>query len=1139
MDSLEVGRQRAGELHAAAVAAGHDPGRPYAFAQAEAARRGLEVERLPRGDVRLFGGRAVYDPDALLILHEDTGNEFADAFLVAHEVGHVEFGGEAEPNATAAVDPLRPSEAAPVGVGRVGDYSRRQRREVQMDLFAREFLLPRAWVRTLHLDDWASAAAIAARLGAPHAVVAQQLLDALLLPRPEAAAIDDDAPDKPLAPDQVAAATHEGAPYLLEAGPGTGKTQTLVGRVEHLLRKGVAPEKILILTFSNRAAAELAERIARKHPAAAAAIWAGTFHTFGLDIVRRFHDRLNLPADPRLLDRSEAVELLEDEYARLGLEHFKNLWDPSVPLGDILAAISRAKDEVVDAAGYRGLAEAMLAAATDEAGREAAERSLEVATVFAAYERVKAARGCVDFGDLVALPVRLCESHADVRAHLAGLYEHVLVDEYQDVNRASVRLLKAVAGDGRHLWAVGDAKQSIYRFRGASAFNMARFDREDFPGGRRGRLATNYRSVQEVVDAALGFAADMPSVRGAEIGLTAERGKAGRSPAYRPVGTADQEVAAVAEAVQEFRAAGHPYRDQAVLSSGNDRLGRFADGLERLGVPVLYLGSLFERDEVKDLLSLLSVLVDRRAMGLLRVATTDGYAVPLADVALVLTHLAQRDCEPLAWVGAIEALPGLSPAGRDGLRRIGRLVQGFAADANPWAVLCTVLLDRSRMAAELATAADVRARARGVAIWQLMNFLRTQPAGPGLPVTRLLDRIRRLVLHADDRDLRQLPAAARRIDAVRLMTMHGSKGLEFPVVHIPGLADGSLPRSPNAVLARGIAPPDGLIEGAGGADADAVRAALSEEQECLFFVAMTRARDRLVLYSPTKTANGRTRPRSPFIDRLGDRVVVSPVTPALSLPPGAEDAPVPLTLGGPFAFTDHQLALYERCPRRFLYTHILEVGGRRTETAFMRLHVAVRAVVDAAAQRPGEAPSPEEMEALLEAAWAGHGPADHGYADEYKRIALRLVRSYAEAASGLTTRAAPRLRLPVPGGEIVITPDQVGSDPAGTVVMRRVDTGHKGAKDHEGLAAAAFHLAATAHAPGCTVELVHLSDAAVTPVAMTPRVLANRRAAIEGVGEAVRTGVFPMEQTSTCPRCPAFFICGRLPAGPLRKEFPT
>ena len=152
-------------------------------------------------------------------------------------------------------------------------------------------------------------------------------------------------------------------------------------------------------------------------------------------------------------------------------------------------------------------------------------------------------------------------------------------------------------------------------------------------------------------------------------------------------------------------------------------------------------------------------------------------------------------------------------------------------------------------------------------------------------------------------------------------------------------------------------PPDGLIEGAEGKGIDAVRAALTEEQECLFFVALSRARDRLFLYSPTKTSNGRSRRRSPFVDRLGGHIVSRHVVPASSLPPDEADAPIALTIEGPFAFSDHQLALYERCPRRFLYTHILEVGGRRTETAFMKLHVAVQDVVDDIAPAPGKAPS--------------------------------------------------------------------------------------------------------------------------------------------------------------------------------------
>lgn len=1131
MDSIEISRQRAERLHIAAVEARHDPCAPYPFARAEAVRRGIEVTKVPVGHTLLRGGRALYDPGALSILHEDTGDEFANAFLVAHEIGHVEFDGQDEADATTEADPLRASEAVPVGVDRVVDYSQRQRREVQMDLFAREFLLPRSWVPKLHLEEGVSAEEIASKLGAPHGVVAQQLLDALLLPRFEIPAAKE-VEDKPLKPDQEAAATHLGSPYLLEAGPGTGKTQTLVGRVDFLLGKGVDPKKILILTFSNKAAGELSERIGLKHRTAAASIWIGTFHGFGLDIIRRFHERLSLPRNPKLLERTDAIGFLEDEYPKLGLEHFKDLRDPSNSIKNILDAVSRARDEVIDSAGYRALAEAMRASAATADEREAAERSLEVATVFAAYEHMKAAKGYIDFGDLVALPVRLCEDHADVREHLAARYEHILVDEYQDVNRSSVRLLKGIAGDGRNLWAVGDVKQSIYRFRGASAFNMARFDREDFPGATRGRLTVNYRSVEEVIEAYLTFAAEIPSVRGTEIGLRANRGPGGQRPEYRAVETADQEIAAVAEAIEELHEQGYAYRDQAILSAGNERLGRMTEGLESLGIPVLYLGSLFERDEIKDLLALLSILVDRRAMGLLRVAVQKSHGVPLADVALVLSHLKKDDHEPMKWVEALDTLPALSPAGLLGLRSIAALLDGLSSDANPWTVLCKVLLDRTRIAAGIATAENLRARSRGIAIWQFMNFIRSQSGGQGLPLSRLLTRIRRLVLFSDERDLRQLPAAAQGIDAVRLMTMHGSKGLEFRAVHIPGLTKASLPRSPNVLVAGTVLPPDGLIDGAVGKAADAVKAALSEEQECLFFVALSRARDRLVLYSAMKTSNDRSNPRSPFIDRLGSKLVTTSVTPTRVLPPSAEDAPVPLTIDGPFAFTDHQLALYERCPRRFLYTHVLDVGGRRTETAFMQLHAAVQKVVDGIG---GKEPVLAELAASLDLLWGDHGPTDSGYEEEYKRIAMELLGFYSGTATGAEIQPVPRLRLAVPGGEIVIRPNQL-LNAEGKITMRRVDTGHKGSKDHESLATAAFFIAAQAHSSGCAVELVHLSDGEITPVAMTSRVLTNRRTSIDEMGNDVQAGRFPLEQSRTCPRCPAFFICGPLPDGPLKKN---
>jgi superfamily I DNA/RNA helicase len=1135
MDAIEISRQVAERLHREAVDRGCDPWRPYEFVLAEAHRRDLAVEKVSAGDVRLHGGHALYDPDALLILHEDAGDAFAQAFLVAHEVGHVELGGHAEASVTTTADPARPTEVAPVGIDRVVDYGRRERREVQMDLFAREFLLPRPIARHLHLADGMTASQIADRLQAPFDVIALQLLDALLLPPQVEITSAGGNDEKPLNAEQAKAAAHRGTPYLLEAGPGTGKTQTLVARVGELLAAGIDPSNILILTFSNKAAGELSDRIAAKWPEAAAAAWIGTFHAFGLDIIRRFHDLLGLPPDPRLMDRTEAIELLEEEFARLGLVHYQNLWDPAFELSDILAAISRANDEVVDAERYAELAAAMRTAATEDAQRVAAEQCAEVAAVFRAYEKLKKDRACLDFGDLVSMPVRLCEDRSEVRDHLRSRYQHVLVDEFQDVNRASIRLLQAVAGDGENLWVVGDAKQSIYRFRGASSFNLARFGNDDFPGGERGRLVTNYRSTDEITGIFTAFAnAGMKAAAGADVTMKADRGPSGVKAEYRTVDTAEHEIAAVAEAIEEMRKLGFSYRDQALLCSGNERLARIAAGLESLGIPVLYLGSLFERSEVKDLLSLLSLLTDRRTMGMVRVGTMLTVPLSLPDVVTVIRHLRENSVEPLGWREIIDDIAGLTPDGAKSLRLITDMLAGFEPSSNPWEVLARVLLDRTEIAAEVANSTAVAMRARGIAIWQFLNFVRAQPRGSGLPTMRLLERIRRLVILSDERDLRQLPAAAQGIDAVRLMTIHGSKGLEFPVVHFPGLTADTLPRSPNMV--RGCAPPDGMVAGAAGSGLDVLKTGHVEEQECLFFVALSRARDRLILYSPTKTANGRNRSRSPFIDRLGTSIDCRYIAPSFALPPAAEDLPIPIELDDRLSVTEHQLGLFQRCPRRFLYTHLIEVGGRRTETAFMKMHTAIQHVVDWLTSEIAVTPSGAEIDARLAGVWDTLGPGEHGYSAEFRRIARTLIGYFIGTRTGFTRSAPEELRLAIAGGEIIIRPDEVLTDAGGRKVVRRVRTGHRTSKEGDDVAAATFKIAAGNAMPGCVVELVHLADGAITPVDMSPKVLANRQTTATDILARIRDGRFPTDPGRTCPRCPAFFICGPVPAGTLPKK---
>lgn len=1140
MDATEAARREAERLHRANVAAGGDPTRPLAFALREATSRGLDVYALQEGDSQLKGGKATFDSQAGSILYEDRGSDFERAFLIAHELGHVVLEGGTLDVVTVDVESDRSMEDAPVGVDRVPDYGARERREVMMDLFAREFLLPRPVLRKLHVNEGLTSDAIAKRFGGPLAVVQQQLLDALLLPpadepHPESAgaAAAPPTPD----PTQAQAAAHRGLAFQLQAGPGTGKTRTLVRRIEGLLAEGVDPTTILVLTFSNKAANELCDRIAASNPVAAAAMWIGTFHAFGLDIVRRFHDRLALPPDPRLIDRTEAIELLEDEFPRLDLKHYRNLWDPALDLSDMLSAISRAKDEVVDAAGYRALAQSMaVRAGTDQDATVRAQKCLEVATLFEAYERLLTARQLLDFGDLVALPVRLVEGSAEVRDTLRARHEHVLVDEYQDVNRASVRLLKAIVADGRNLWVVGDARQSIYRFRGASATNIARFA-IDFPGAQAAQLGVNYRSDKRIVDVFTEFARGMQASAGAlPLNLQADRGSTGARVELRVAGSADDEISALAASITALHEPGIAYGGQAVLCASNARLNAIAEGLEARGIPALHLGSLFERPEVKDLLALLSLVTDPRAAAMVRVATMARHLMPLQDVMRVIEHLRAADPASLAWSAMHTEVDGLADGSREALARLSTLFAGVSTSANPWSLLTGWTIDGLGLAKTLYQTGDARSRMQGLAIWQFLNFCRRQPRGRGVPVLRLLDRIRRLVLLSEDRGLSQLPRSAENIDAVRLMTIHGSKGLEFDVVHLPGMVTSGLPR--NNVPPRCL-PPDGLIHGSEGlTGVEAVKAGHDEEEECLFFVALSRARDRLQLYAYARQADGRARSPSKFVAPI-DRLLVRPVPVPLQAGSASTGVPLAITWQGRPQWTDIQINLFERCPRRFLYTHVLRLGGRRTETAFMKMHNVVGDVFEWL-KREHETTSPtvDELAARFEQAWRSKGATEHGYAEDYRRIGKRLVDFLIESRSRGVAAPAPPISLGWAEGEILVSPDGVAHGAGGRVTVRRVKTGKQRSNAFDDIEYTVLQLAAVqAYGPHAQVEVTYLTSETIQPMEISPRKLESRRDKLQAFLQAMQAGQFPAKpEARSCPRCPSFFLCGDLPAGAWVQE---
>ena len=774
-------------------------------------------------------------------------------------------------------------------------------------------------------------------------------------------------------------------------------------------------------------------------------------------------------------------------------------------------------------------------AADDDEAHEAAEKCLEIADIYDLYEQAKREQGAVDFGDLIMQPALLIESDPALKQAVQLRHRHLLVDEYQDVNRASARLLKAVAGDGKRLWVVGDSRQSIYRFRGASPTNMARFC-DDYPGAVIDQLAINYRSTDQIVASFVSVAPRMGASEGMlPLGLVADRGSGPGKPEVRYYDTPDDEGGGIAGSIRELECAGVALRDQAVLCRSNRRLNEIATALEAYGIPVLHLGSLFEREEVRDLLALLSLAVDPFGNGLARVGAMQRYGLSMQDVYTAVHHLQDSYQPVFSGIETLAETQGISPDGSSALALLAQDLSGLSSSVSAWEFLSTYLLDRTSLVREMAQATTTTDYIRNVAIWQFLNFVRERlPTGTGLPIQRMLDRIRRLVLLAEERDLRQVPAAALHLDAVRLMTVHGSKGLEFEAVHVPGLTVSSFPSSHRGVRCP---PPIGMTEGMVSVSEEAKRNH-NHEEECLFFVALSRAQTHLRLYLARLQPNGKNRSPSPFFGWLPDRTIDKIAHPVVLPRPVNMQSPVPIqvTQSTEWHVTDSKLISYEKCPRRFFYTHMLGLVGTHKATAYSQTHDCLYKLIQWVSGRRREAePTLTEAEAAFDTIWRKHGPVDHNSADEYRRLALQLVGTLIRASTGQRFREVEPLAVDFLNGRVIVEPNEIADMPDGKIALRRVRTGRKRTDEDGRLDYTLYQLAGQAHfGTRAMVQALHLTDDIVDDVLISPKKLNRRRDRSDEMLSEIAKGQFPPKiDEMTCPRCPHFFVCDSTPRGPL------
>lgn len=899
----------------------------------------LAIEPVPASYPDLQNGSAVLQREQRFIYVSDEFAPWGDVFcaLVAHELGHWHLDATGSNSTVTSIETLFGSDGSPAAV-KVEAYGARERQELQANVYARELLLPRSLARKLISDNIGPAKA-AADLGIPLDIVRQQMLDASLLPN----VTSNTTPFWPASQDQQLAASAAERAANVVAGPGTGKTSTLIHRVKYLVeQQNVEPSKILVLTFTNKAAFELVERLRGAGIGGAAELWAGTFHAFGLEFLRKFHQRFNLAPDVTVADSLTSATILAAALPTLALNYYSRMDDPYDWLGPVIEGIKRLKEELISPAEY-----AKYVTDNPAPDDELQRRRQDVVTLYCAHEEQLLDRGIVDFVDLIGKPALALKSARGPYTELADRFDHILVDEYQDVTQAMVELLRQLARKAQSVWVVGDIRQAIHHWRGASLKSLMRFDAEfkaHADGGKIQRYAieVNRRSSSEI----LALVQEVGRQHKLEATfpldpMIASHGASGIAPKVITCARRNNVVAAVVDGVSELLAAGVSFGNQAVLCRSRSDIQQVFDGLIANEIPAIYIGDLAQRPEVKQILCLMQLLVERQPKALVGLLGIPDLAMPMSDIRHLLeaaeTNIAfQRG----RWISKPPDL--LSDEGLSVSRNLHSLLKECRRSSNPWAFVCDMILEH-KIGLPCSNDTSVRAWMVRIALWQFAQSVRNGEGGMReSTLFRFLLRHRLRQQIGDTNADRELPPEADALDGVRLLTVHGSKGLEFDAVHIAyvnAVSYGPQPPQwtpPERVI--DIVPPEAL--GSSQVEHEIEDAV---ERNNLLYVAVSRAKQRLHIYQENEFGDHTLAPQLQHFPPKYEAVRYS--SKAQSEPiAAAVDAFSPPEVV-PFRHFD----TYAICPLQYWYSQVLELKKESAVDVSVRARWCVMSALKAIA----------------------------------------------------------------------------------------------------------------------------------------------------------------------------------------------
>jgi len=739
---------------------------------------------------------------------------------------------------------------------------------------------------------------------------------------------------------QKEAVTHDSGPLLVVAGAGTGKTTVITKRIAWLItHKKIAPSNILALTFTEKAAGEMEERVDKLVPYGYIDTWISTFHAFCDRILRDNSLSVGLTPNYKVLSQPEQAVFLRERMFTLDVDELRPVGDPRRHIPAIITHLSRLKDELISPEHYAEFANSFASNAKDKETQSLSKKYLELASLYSNYQDWLRQSDSIDFGDQIMLTVSLLNERPELLKKYRGQFMYCLVDEFQDTNVAQNKLLQLLFG-GRakrqNIFVVGDDDQSIYQFRGAAVQNILDF-RKNWPSAQTIVLNKNYRSVQPILDSAYKLISNNNPNR---LEIVAKIDKkligtgVGEEPIFNQFDDDYFESKAIVERIVEFVEGGNRYSDVAVLARTNGQLDSVIRQLRASRIPFVSPSSsgLYDEPIIRLIISFVRTLCNYDDhISLYYLATSDIYGVNSGAMTAITSYIHYKNMHFRRTLDNISSDPELRQRAGNSVEAINKLTKDLelftelSRNHNVGEVVYEWLQKTGILKRLIAQADkdDVGAQVdlENIAGFyeKIKNFVR---ASDNPNIMNFYDNIKLLMEAGENPSLNQVDID---INAVTISTVHGAKGLEWPLVFLPSLSDDRFParhRSDSLPLPSDIS-------------ASIDKDTHLQEERRLFYVALTRAKKQVALSCAKRYDNNvRDKKISRFvIETLGNNVKLGSelrqqsALEKLSLFDTSLRAPTqPRSTHKKFErLNPHQIDDYLTCPKKFEYVHVLKV----------------------------------------------------------------------------------------------------------------------------------------------------------------------------------------------------------------------